>query len=161
MMIARKHWRALLLVLSIVILIADHRAVHHALEQLIHHGLLLVVLAAVLEACFDIGLVVLALAVGISIRSLIRERGWWPTKWMSQLLPRCRDNRWARIGLALNWFGAATLTGLLPLVALPFLLPFASAAPLMLVCVIDLIGTFALRLPVVLGRRQARTTERA
>lgn len=158
-MIARKHWRALLLVLSVAILISDRHAVHHALDQLLHHGLLLVVSAAILEACFDIGLVVLALSVGVSIRSLARESGWWPTKWMSQLLPRCRDNRWARFGLALNWFGAATLTGFLPLIALPFFLPFASAAPLMVVCVIDLIGTFALRLPLLHGRRQARTIE--
>jgi len=159
MMTARKHWRALLLVLSVAILISDRHAVRHALSQVLHHGLLFVALAAVLEACFDIGLIMLALAVGVSVRSLARECGWWPTKWMSQLLPRCRDNRWARIGLGLNWFGAATLTGILPLVALPLFLPLASAAPLMVVCLFDLIGTFALRLPAVVGRGQAQTTE--
>jgi hypothetical protein len=157
MMVVRRHWRALLLALSVGILISDRHDVHHALDQLLRHGLLLVVLAAVLEACFDIGLIMLALAVGVSIRSLARDCGWWPTKWMAQLLPRCRDNRWARIGLGLNWFGAATLTGIFPLVALPFFLPLASAAPLMVVCLIDLVGTFALRLPVVGQTRTAKT----
>ncbi|MGK3945217.1 hypothetical protein ABK046_43530 [Streptomyces caeruleatus] len=56
-----------------------------------------------------------------------------------------RDDRMFKVGLYLNWIGAAMVAGVLPLLLIPLLLP-ATSWPLMVTPAIDLLLTFASRM---------------
>jgi hypothetical protein len=133
-----RRWRLLLLLLSVVVLSVDKGALSAAVSTLGQHGVLLLWLILLLEGAFNLGLLLISIGLGHSIWALRVEHGWSPRAWAQFLLPQWKTSRVARIGFFVNWLGAAMLTGALPLLVLPFLLPLRTAFPLMTVCTLDL-----------------------
>ncbi|WP_190821513.1 hypothetical protein [Saccharopolyspora pogona] len=112
----------------------------------------LVVLFAFFEATFVIGLLVVMAAV---VRHLFPGAGYRPRFWLVafHMLRRnvgatvapVRNSGTFKVGLYLNWVGAAMVAGVLPLVLIPLLLP-SSSWPLMVIPAVDLLLTFASRM---------------
>jgi hypothetical protein len=113
-------------------------------------------LAVLCELAFDVGLALLAIGAGEKLvggaggeltGGLLR-RLWRARRSLRELLCTYSTNRCFRIGLALNWFGAATVTGVIPMIAIVALLPIRDWGLLVLPAV-DLVATFTLRLPLL------------
>lgn len=96
----------------------------------------------VTEACFNIGLVMLAASAGKSTLQALRQR----SQILPALLAAVKDSKWGRLGFYLNWVGAFGAT-LVVLVGALWFLPGAAKA-LALVLGLDILSTFALRLPL-------------
>lgn len=114
------------------------------------------------EICFDIGLLLLAASAGQKIfgGSGKSPVGWFQSfrgmrKKLRELLYQDSTTNLYRWGLYMNWFGAATVTGVIPIIAVVTLLP-ARNWGLLVLPMLDLGATFMLRIPAAPRRVQAQ-----
>ncbi len=126
----------------------------------LHRIPVLVGLTIFCEVCFDLGLLLLAVSAGRKVLGVDASSGTWlgrlreARKRVKELVNQDSTTQMYRWGLALNWFGAATVTGIIPIIAVVVLLPLRDWS-LLALPVIDLCSTFALRAPLLPRLREA------
>ncbi|HSX48076.1 MAG TPA: hypothetical protein VLF41_01020 [Candidatus Nanoarchaeia archaeon] len=126
----------------------------------LHQAIAFAIAAAVSELLFIGGAVVLALSLG---KAVFAGTGTSPARWAKALLnartewkesaQRLKQSRTAYWGLYMNWLGALGTTGVVPILAIAFVLPFGSWG-LMAPFVVDIVATCSIRQPL-LRRLQA------
>lgn len=139
------------------------------LREVTGHGRTIGVLAGALVGANALYVLGLALSATAIARHAIAggELSFWRRirrfgdlrRWTDDLIARAVDDRWFRVGFAVNWVGAL-LAALVPPVAVITLLPVRNWS-LLAVAALDVAGTMVLRMPVRARIRRLEATRRS
>lgn len=121
-----------------------------AIKDRVHEVPAFVIAAAASEILFNVGLLMMAAAAGTTVLRGDDDAGCWARVRQARtrlrtLLATETTRPLYKVGLNLNWFGAAMTTGIVPAIAIIWLLPFRNW-PLLVIPSLDLVATFAIRM---------------